>query len=63
MVSNKSFNIPREVLADMTKGNLQAIRAFENIQANANRPLDDEAIEAIIVEVTERVLAVISPTP
>ena len=63
MASDKGFRIPRQVLADMTNNNLQAIRAFENIQDNANKKLSDDEQEAIIVEVTARVLAILNPTP
>lgn len=63
MASDKGFRIPREVLADMTKGNLQAIRAFENIQLNANKKLSDIEKEEIIAETTARVLAELNQSP
>ena len=50
MAVNKTFKIPRDVLAQITGGNPQAIKAFENIEANSNGLPQDMADLAIQIE-------------
>ncbi|MGM8938155.1 hypothetical protein ACS8E2_05615 [Psychrobacter glaciei] len=50
MAVNKIFKIPRDVLAKITGGNPQAIKAFENIEATSNGLPQDMADLAIQIE-------------
>lgn len=50
MAVNKTFKIPRDVLAQMTGGNPQAIKAFENIEVVANDTPQDMADLVIQIE-------------
>lgn len=46
----KTFKIPRDILAQITSGNPQAIKAFENIEVVANSTPQDFADIVIQVE-------------
>lgn len=50
MAVNKTFKIPRDVLAQITGSNTQAIKAFENIEATSNGIPQDMADLAIQIE-------------
>lgn len=50
MAVNRTFKIPRDVLAKITGNNPQAIKAFENIEANANDAPKDMADLVIQIE-------------
>lgn len=49
-VNNKVYKIPRNVLAQMTNDNPQAIRALENISDTTERTPQD--VEDILIKVT-----------
>lgn len=50
MAVNKTFKIPRDVLAQITGGNSQAIKAFESIEATSNGIPQDMADLVIQIE-------------
>lgn len=50
MAVNKTFKIPRDVLAQITGNNPQAIKAFENIEATSNGLPQDMADIVIQIE-------------
>tara|TARA_R110002051_G_scaffold325582_2_gene429065 strand:- start:10160 stop:10543 length:384 start_codon:yes stop_codon:yes gene_type:complete len=50
MAVNKTFKIPRDVLAQITGNNPQAIKAFENIEANSNGLPQDMADLVVQIE-------------
>lgn len=53
MAVNRTFKIPRDVLAQITGNNPQAIKAFENIEATSNAFPDDMADIVIRIESAE----------
>lgn len=50
MAANRTFKIPRDVLAQITGGNPQAIKAFEGIETVANDTPQDMADLVIQIE-------------
>lgn len=50
MAVNKTFKIPRDVLAQITGGNPQAIKAFESIEVTSNSIPQDMADLVIQIE-------------
>ena len=50
MAVNKTFKIPRDILAQITQNNPQAIKAFENIEATSNGLPQDMADLVIQIE-------------
>lgn len=50
MAVNKTFKIPRDILAQITSGNPQAIKAFENIEVVTNKTPQDFADIIVRVE-------------
>lgn len=50
MAANRTFKIPRDVLAQITGGNPQAIKAFENIEMVANEAPQNTADLIIQIE-------------
>ncbi|WP_372844804.1 hypothetical protein [Psychrobacter sp.] len=50
MAVNRTFKIPRDVLAQITGGNTQAIKAFENIEVVTNDVPQDMADLVIQIE-------------
>jgi len=50
MAVNRTFKIPRDVLAQITAGNTQAIKAFENIEVVTNDTPQDMADLVIQIE-------------
>lgn len=50
MAVNKTFKIPRDVLAQITGNNPQAIKAFESIEATSNALPEDMADIVVQIE-------------
>lgn len=46
---NKTFKIPRDILAQITQNNPQAIKAFENIEATSNNT--PQNLEDIFIQI------------